>query len=131
MNYNGQLWSITGIRFLNVNCKLSTLLGVLVVVATTTVVVTASSITSGIASSVGAASGAAVALGSQDVAQRRLVLESALLTVHGTLDALHQIAEGEDAFLLQGLRGELLTLRVLRDAPPMPDAALQNIVKLF
>ena len=131
MNYYGQLWSITGIRFLNVNCKLSTLLGVLVVVATT-VVVTASSITSGIASSVGAASGAAVALGSQDVAQRCLVLESALLTVHGTLDALHQIAEGEDAFLLQGLRGELLTLRVLRVAPPpMPDAALQNIVKLF
>ena len=48
------------------------------------------------------------------IRQRRLLLESLLLTTDGANLALHQIPEGKDAVLLQCAARQLLALRVLR-----------------
>ena len=53
--------------------------------------------------------------GSQHVGEGSLLLEALLLATDGALLALHEVAEGEDAVLLERAARQLLALRVLRD----------------
>ena len=50
-----------------------------------------------------------IGLGSEDVAQRGLLLEALLLAADGADLTLYEVAVGEDAVLLQRAAGELLT----------------------
>ena len=58
--------------------------------------------------------GGEASLRRQDETDGRLVLEPLLLAVHHALDALHHVAGAEHALVLQGTRGQLLALHVLR-----------------
>ena len=86
----------------------------------TLIVVTAAAVSTAALVRATTALGATVAVigcGSQGVAQRSLLLEALLLATDGAHFALHEVAVLEDALILEGSRGEFLTLAPVRSCP--------------